>query len=146
MEIPAETSQRSPIALPNDAALRAIAECVEAETGDRFFSSLARNLALALRRGTLRGTPCESVLYGEVANPAELCATSRLPFADRVGEQSCRGVPVFDEQGRVFGHVAISTRTEAGPVCAAARVRAEIVWRALRLSEQRLPRVIAVCE
>jgi cytochrome c peroxidase len=45
-----------------------------------------------------------------------------------------------------FGHVAMSTQTEAGPVCAAARVRAEIVWRALRLSEQRLPRVIAVCE
>ena len=34
--------------MPDDAALRAIAEGVEAETGDRFFSSLARNLALAL--------------------------------------------------------------------------------------------------
>jgi len=32
----------------DDAALRAIAEGVEAETGERFFSSLARNLALAL--------------------------------------------------------------------------------------------------
>jgi len=94
MEIPAETSQGKPIALPDHAALRAIAEGVEAETGDRFFSSLARNLALALRCGTLRGTLCESVLHGEVANPAELVrATSRLPLADRVGAQSCRGVP-----------------------------------------------------
>jgi hypothetical protein len=48
MEVPAETSQRTAIALPDDAALRAIAEGAEAETGDRFFSSLARNLALAL--------------------------------------------------------------------------------------------------
>jgi hypothetical protein len=128
MEIPAETSQRSPIALPDDAALRAIAECVEAETGDRFFSSLTRNIALALRRGTLRGTPCESVLHGEVANPAELCATSRLPFADRVGEQSCRGVPLMSKAG--FSVMSrILTQTEAGPVCAAPRVRAEIVRR-----------------
>jgi formate hydrogenlyase transcriptional activator len=34
--------------LSDDAALRAIVEGVEAETGDRFFSSLARNLAPAL--------------------------------------------------------------------------------------------------
>src|SRR4029077_3632846 len=77
MEIPAETSQGKPIALPDHAALRAIAEGVEAETADRFFSSLAGNLALALRCGTLRGTLCESVLHGEVANPADLCV--RLP-------------------------------------------------------------------
>jgi formate hydrogenlyase transcriptional activator len=48
METPAEKSEKSPAALPDDAALRAIAEGVEAETGDRFFSSLARNLAVAL--------------------------------------------------------------------------------------------------
>jgi formate hydrogenlyase transcriptional activator len=47
-EIPAEMSDRISTALPDDAALRAIAEGVEAETGDRFFSSLARSLALAL--------------------------------------------------------------------------------------------------
>ncbi len=113
MEVPAETSHRTPLALPGDAALRAIAEGVEAETGDRFFSSLARNLALALEvayafvtrlsdDGThfkilalwerdhfgsdaelpLRGTPCESVLHGEVAHyPDELRA--RFP-ADRL--------------------------------------------------------------
>ncbi len=48
MEVPAETSHRASIVLPDDAALRAIAEDVEAENGDRFFSSMARNLALAL--------------------------------------------------------------------------------------------------
>jgi hypothetical protein len=47
MESPPETSPETSIALPDDAALRAIAEGVEAETGDRFFSSLTRNLALA---------------------------------------------------------------------------------------------------
>jgi PAS domain S-box-containing protein len=48
METPAEFSDKSPAAIHDDAVLRAIAEGVEAETGDRFFSSLARNLALAL--------------------------------------------------------------------------------------------------
>jgi formate hydrogenlyase transcriptional activator len=41
-------SDRTPTALTDDAALRAIAEGVEAETGDRFFSSLVRSLAVAL--------------------------------------------------------------------------------------------------
>jgi hypothetical protein len=48
MEVPAETSHRASLALPDDAALRAIAEGVEVETGVRFFSSMAGNLALAL--------------------------------------------------------------------------------------------------
>ena len=48
MEVPAETSHRASIALPDDAALRAITEGVEAETGDRFLSSLASNLPLPL--------------------------------------------------------------------------------------------------
>jgi hypothetical protein len=48
MEVPAETSHRASIVLPDDVALRAVAEDVEAENGDRFFSSMARNLALAL--------------------------------------------------------------------------------------------------
>src|SRR6516225_6031577 len=48
METPAEKIDAIPTPLPDDAALRAIAEGVEAETADRFFSSLARNLALAL--------------------------------------------------------------------------------------------------
>jgi hypothetical protein len=39
---------RTATAPSDDAALRAIAEGVEAEIGDRFFSSLARSLALAL--------------------------------------------------------------------------------------------------
>jgi formate hydrogenlyase transcriptional activator len=167
MEAPAETSHQTPIALPDDAALRAIAEGVEAETGDRFFSSLARNLALALdvqyafvtrlsdddthfkmlalwERDhfggnvalPLRGTPCESVLRGEIAHyPSELCA--RFPddhLLAEWGAQSYCGVPVFDEQGRVFGHVAIiddqpmpdGPRGIAVMRIFAARVRAEV--------------------
>jgi len=123
-----------------DAALRAIVEGVEAQTGDRFFSSLARSLALALGvqyafvtrlsdDGThfktlalwerdhlgenvelpLTGTPCELVLRGRAAHhPTELCA--RFPddhLLAQWGAQSYCGVPVFDAQGRVFGHVAI---------------------------------------
>jgi formate hydrogenlyase transcriptional activator len=124
----------------SDAALRTIVEGVEAETGDRFFSSLARSLALALGvqyafvtrlsdDGThfktlalwqrdhfgenvelpLLGTPCELVLRGQAAHhPTELCA--RFPddhLLAEWGAQSYCGVPVFDAQGRVFGHVAI---------------------------------------
>jgi hypothetical protein len=48
METPAEFSDKSPAAMHDDAVLRAIAEGVEAETADRFFSSRARHLALAL--------------------------------------------------------------------------------------------------
>src|SRR5262249_44206505 len=36
------------VALPEDAALRAIVEGVEAETGEQFFASLVRHLTLAL--------------------------------------------------------------------------------------------------
>lgn len=140
MDTQPERIRRAPIDLPDDAALRAIAEGVEAETGDRFFTSLARNLAGALSvqyafvtrlsdDGTrfktlalwerdhfgknvelpLTGTPCESVLHGEVAHyPTELCA--RFPDDGLIatwGAQSYCGVPVLDERGRVFGHVAI---------------------------------------
>jgi formate hydrogenlyase transcriptional activator len=121
-------------------ALRAVVQGVEAEIGDRFFSSLARSLALALDvqyafvtrlsdDGThfktlalwqrdhfgenvelpLLGTPCELVLRGQAAHhPTELCA--RFPddhLLAEWGAQSYCGVPVFDAQGRVFGHVAI---------------------------------------
>jgi hypothetical protein len=41
-------SDRTLTALSDDATLRAIAEGVEAEIGERFFSSLVRSLALAL--------------------------------------------------------------------------------------------------
>jgi hypothetical protein len=41
-------NDRTSTVLPDDAALRAIVEGVEAETGDRFIWSLARSLALAL--------------------------------------------------------------------------------------------------
>jgi formate hydrogenlyase transcriptional activator len=167
----------------DEAALTAIAEGVEAETGDRFFSSLARSLALALHvqyafvsrlsdDGTrfhvlalwerdhfgqnlelpLRGTPCESVLHGQVTHcPAELCA--RFPD-DRLlvewGAESYCGVPVFDTQGRVFGHVAIlddkpmldGSRGIAVMRIFAARVRAEVerlgMESALRDTNQRL--------
>src|SRR5262245_36679217 len=88
--------------LPEDAALRAIVEGVEAEVGDRFFASLVRQLALALDvqyafvseltadrqafrtlalwvRGELQpnltvpldGTPCETVLQGQVSHHPE---------------------------------------------------------------------------
>jgi formate hydrogenlyase transcriptional activator len=192
MEVPAETSHRASIAMPDDAALRAIAEGVEAETGDRFFPSLARNLALALEvqyalvshlsdDGThfktlalwerdhfggnvelpLRGMPCESVLHGQIARyPADLCA--RLPddhLLAKWSAQSYCGVPVSDSQGRVFGDVAIiddkpmpdGPRGIAVMRIFAALVRAEIErlrmeGGALRLSEQRLPRLIEDCE
>jgi formate hydrogenlyase transcriptional activator len=180
MEVPAETSHRASIALPNEAALRAIAEGVEAETGDRFFSLIARNLALALGvqyafvtrlsdDGTrfktlalwerdhfggnveppLRGAPCESVPHGQTAHyPADLCA--RFPDGHLLAEsgaQSYCGMPVFDAQGRVFGHVAIiDDKPMPDAPCGvvvmrifAARVHAEIerlrIEGALRLSE-----------
>ena len=41
-------SDRTSTVLPDDVALRAIAEGVEAEVGERFFSSLVRSFALAL--------------------------------------------------------------------------------------------------
>ena len=146
---------------------RTIAEGVEAEIGDRFFSSLVRSLALALGvqyafatrlsdDGThfktlalwerdhfgrnvelpLRGTPCESVLHGETAHyPMDLCA--RFPDDHLLAEwaaQSYCGVPVFDERGKVFGHVAIiddkpmpdGSRGIAVMRIFAARVRAEV--------------------
>ena len=37
-----------PVQLPEDAALRKIAEGIKSETGERFFSSLVRHLALVL--------------------------------------------------------------------------------------------------
>jgi formate hydrogenlyase transcriptional activator len=140
MEPPAKVSDKAQIPLPDDAALSRIAAGVEAETGKRFFSSLARGLALALGvqyafvtrlsedgrhfktlalwerdhlgenvELPLTGTPCELVLRGQAAHhPAKLCA--RFPDDDLLAEwgaQSYCGVPVFDAQGRVFGHVAI---------------------------------------
>ena len=176
-------SDRTSTALPDDSALRAIAEGVEAETGDRFFSSLVRSLALALDvryafvtqlsdDGThfktlalwerdhfrenveipLRGTPCESVLHGETAHyPTDLCG--RFPddhLLAEWGAQSYCGVPVFDQQGRVFGHVAMiddkpmpdGPRGIAVMRIFAARVRAEIerlrMEDALREANQRL--------
>jgi hypothetical protein len=106
MEIPAETSQRKPIALPDHAALRAIAEGVEAETGDASFA---------------------------------------------MGAQSCRGVPCSMSMPRFrscrdFGDKP-KPDTSARPHACARRLNSWIwAWRALCLSEQRLPRVIAVCE
>ena len=46
---PAKTSEKARAPLPDDAALRSVAAGVEAEIGERFFSSLARGLALALQ-------------------------------------------------------------------------------------------------
>jgi formate hydrogenlyase transcriptional activator len=84
----------------------------------------------------LKGTPCESVLHGEVAHyPDDLRA--RFPndrLATRWGARSYCGVPVLDAQGRVFGHVAIfddkpmpdGPRGIAVMRIFAARVRAEV--------------------
>jgi PAS domain S-box-containing protein len=139
VEPSAKINDQAQTALP-DAALRRIAEGVEAEIGERFFSSLARGLAVALEvayafvtrlsdDGThfkmlalwerdhlgenvdlpLRGTPCESVLHGEPAcYPRELSARfPNSPLLADWGAQSYCGVPVFDVQGKVFGHIAI---------------------------------------
>ena len=48
MDPSAKISEKARAQLPDDAALRRIAAGVEAEIGERFFSSLARGLALAL--------------------------------------------------------------------------------------------------
>lgn len=144
-----------------------VSEGIEAEIGDRFFSSLVRNLAQALEVGyafvtrlsddgshfkilalwerdhfgptgdlPLKGTPCESVLRGEVAHyPDGL--RERFPndrLVTQWGAQSYSGVPVLDAQGGVFGHVAIldDKPMPEGPLgiavmrIFAARVRAEV--------------------
>jgi PAS domain S-box-containing protein len=104
----------------------------------------------------IKGTPCESVLQGEVAHhPQGLCA--RFPedrgLVDWGAESYC-GVPVFDSAGRVFGHVAIiddrpmpdGPRGIAIMRIFAARVRAEIerlrVENQLRESGERLARIL----
>jgi formate hydrogenlyase transcriptional activator len=162
---------------------RTIAEGVEAETGDRFLSSLARSLALALEVGyafvarisedgtrckilalwerdhfgsntelPVKGTPCESVIQGEVVHyPDELGA--RFPAACLPAGLSARsycGVHVFDAQGRVFGHVAVldskpmpnAQRAIAVMRIFAARMRAEVerlrIEHALREANERL--------
>jgi len=99
----------------------------------------------------LNGTPCESVLHGQVAHHARgLCALfpEDKGLVDWRAESYC-GVPVFDSEGRVFGHVAIiddkpmpdGSRGIGVMRIFAARVRAEIerlrLDQALRLSEQR---------
>jgi hypothetical protein len=48
MEPPAKISENAQAPVPDDAALRRVAAGVEAEISERFFSSLARGLALAL--------------------------------------------------------------------------------------------------
>jgi formate hydrogenlyase transcriptional activator len=140
METPAKIREKGSDAVSDDNALKVIAEGVESEIGEGFFSSLARNLALALgvqyafvtrlsddgmyfktlalwQRDhfgedvelPLKGSPCELVLHGQTAHyPTELC--SRFPndhLLAEWGAQSYCGVPVLDEQGRIFGHVAI---------------------------------------
>ncbi|MBI1852211.1 MAG: sigma 54-interacting transcriptional regulator, partial [Planctomycetes bacterium] len=174
-------------ALTEDAALRAIVEGVEAETGERFFASLVRHLAAALAvqysfvselsadrkrfrtlavwgRGTfldnfeipVAGTPCESVLCGEMshhgANLQALFPEDK-GLADWNAESYC-GVPLIDSKGVVVGHLAIihdepmpdGPRGIAIMRIFAARARAEIERKraedALRASETKLSRVI----
>ena len=123
-----------------EATLRAIVEGVESETGDRFFASLVRHLAAALKvqyafvseisadkqrfrtcavwgRGALMenfevplaGTPCESVLRGEMAHYSD-GLQQRFPEDSGLvdwGVQSYCGVPLCDDGDRVLGHLAI---------------------------------------
>jgi formate hydrogenlyase transcriptional activator len=185
MERPSKIGEQGSNGVSEDTALRAIAQGVESEIGARFFSSLARNLALALDvqyafvtrlsdDGThfktlalwqrdhfaedvelpLTGTPCELVLHGQTAYyPTELC--SRFPHDHLLAEwgaQSYCGVPVLDEQGRIFGHVAIvddkpmpeGQRAIDVMRIFAARVRAEVerlrMETALTEANQRLTR------
>jgi hypothetical protein len=48
MDPPAKISEKARAPLPDDVDVRSVAAGVEAEIGERFFSSLARGLALAL--------------------------------------------------------------------------------------------------
>src|SRR5262249_55457778 len=48
METPAKIGEKGSNAVSEDSAVRVIAEGVESEIGEGFFSTLARNLALAL--------------------------------------------------------------------------------------------------
>jgi formate hydrogenlyase transcriptional activator len=168
--------------LPEDAALRAIVEGIEAEIGDQFFASLVRHLACALEvqyafvseltpdrqafrtlalwaRGALRdnltvplaGTPCETVLNGEVSHhPENLQALfPRDTVLVEWGAVSYCGVPLVDRSGIVTGHLAIiddkpmwdGPRGVAIMRIFAARARAELervrVEQDLRASERR---------
>jgi PAS domain S-box-containing protein len=173
--------------LPEDAALRAIIEGVEAETGDQFFHSLVRHLASALGvqyafvseltadrqafrtlalwvRGAvvenvtvpLDGTPCESVLQGEMSHhPENLAALfpRDTVLADWKAVSYC-GVPLVDRSGTVAGHLAIidDKPMHDGPRGVgilrifAARALAEVerlrTEDALRASEERLARIL----
>ena len=61
-------STNNPVQLPEDAALRQIAEGIKSETGERFFSSLVRHLALVLN--------CQYAFVSELS-------TDRLRFRTR---------------------------------------------------------------
>jgi PAS domain S-box-containing protein len=128
------------IPLRDDRLLRSIVEAVEAHTGDSFFRSLVRQLALALDAryafvseltqgrthfrslalwangdfGTsfevpLAGTPCESVLCGEMRHYAD--HLQQLFPEDRGlvdwGAVSYAGTPMVDSSGEVIGHFAV---------------------------------------
>ena len=139
------------IPLPDDPALPAIVERVEAETGERFFASLARDLARALgvqysfltqlleggdRFKTLavwererlapnfempiKGSPCESVLGGEISYHAQgLCALSPADkgFEDWHAESYC-GLPVLIPRARFLATLLSLTTSP----CATGRV------------------------
>src|SRR6058998_2253670 len=108
--------------LPEDAALRAIVEGVESETGEQFFASLVKHLASALR--------AQYAFVSELSDVHSYC-----------------GVPLVDPAGVVVGHLAICDDKPMwdGPRglsimrIFAARARAEIrrlgAERALRESE-----------
>jgi formate hydrogenlyase transcriptional activator len=127
-------SPNSTVQLLDDAALRKIAEGIESETGERFFSALVRHLAYAfvseLSKDRIRfrtravwgpdryldnfesllaGTPCEAVLKGHASHhPERLC---QLFPEDKAlaswGVESYCGVPMLNSSGCVVGHLAI---------------------------------------
>jgi signal transduction histidine kinase len=63
----------------------------------------------------LSGTPCESVLDGNIASfparVAELFPAAR-EFIERAGIKSYLAIPIIDENEQVIGHIAVQDRSE----------------------------------
>ena len=129
------------------AALHAVVEGTAGATGEGFFQNLVRHLAGALGVGyafvaemteqgrartvaywavdrvadniewTLRGTPCEDVVRGELCHyPSGV--KDRFPDDKplaAMGIESYLGVPLRDHAGRTMGHLAVFDRRPMPP-------------------------------
>lgn len=139
-----KVAERSTELARTSAALREIAEGVEAKVGEQFFPALVQQLAKALGveyafvsefcadRSKVRtlafwagdrfldnfeyaiaGTPCETVLAGELYHCSEQ-VSDRFPShkheLDELGVQSYLAIPVTNVNGRVLGHLAVMGR------------------------------------